>query len=333
MILSSDGDPVAPKTTRRPFDEILTLACRAPSVHNTQPWLWRLRGDELELWADLSRQVLQMDPDGRDLALSCGAALHHVQVAARGLGWRAEVTRLPDPRNHRRLASITLEPVIKPQEAIDEMMAISSRQTDRRRFTSWPVPPERLDTLARIGEQWGAAVVPITDESARARLRTLTRRADEAQSGDPAYQAELAAHLNDRSDGMSIHAVPIEPDEGNRTFPTGTLEDQTRPPVGDPEGILVICTEDDSVLCRLRAGEAMSAIWLRATMDGFRVVPLSQALEVEETRQAVQGQLLEGRGFPQIILRVGWPPIADTEPLPASRRRPLDDVLIREPAR
>ncbi len=317
---------------RRPFEEILALACRAPSVHNTQPWLWRLHGDTLELYADLSRQLTYADPDSRDLVLSCGAALHHFQVAARGLGWRADVARLPDPRNPRRLATITLEPVIKPQEAIDEMRAISVRQTDRRRFTSWPVPEERLDSLARIGEQWGVAVVPIVDESSRAKLRDLTRRADEVQTTDTAYRAELAAHLNDRSDGMSTHAVPIDRDETNRTFPVGALADDTRRLASaDPEGILLICTEADDVASQLRAGEAMSAIWLRATMDGFSVVPLSQAMEVEETREAVQGRLLEGRGFPQIILRVGWPPIADTPALTSSRRRPLDEVMVRVP--
>jgi hypothetical protein len=65
---------------RRPFEEILTLACRAPSVHYTQPWLWRTHGNRLELFADASRQLTQTDPESRDLMLSCGAVLHHVQV-------------------------------------------------------------------------------------------------------------------------------------------------------------------------------------------------------------------------------------------------------------
>ncbi len=331
MTLSSPDHAAAKAGARRPFEEILTLACRAPSVHNSQPWLWRLRGDRLELFADLSRQLVQTDPDSRDLVLSCGAALHHFQVAARGLGWRAEVTRLPDPRNPRRLATITLEPAIKPPEAADEMRAIGLRQTDRRRFTSWPVPAERLESLARIGQQWGVAVVPIADDSTRARLRELSRRADEVQSADPGYQAELASRLHGRSDGMSLRAVPVDQDEASRTFPAGELADDTRQAVENPEGILLICTEEDSVLCQLRAGEAMSAMWLRATMDGFSVVPLSQALEVEETRRAIQTHLLAGRGTPQIILRVGWPPIADTDPVPPSRRRGLDEVMVREP--
>jgi len=60
---------------------VLALAARAPSVHNTQPWRWRVDAESLHLYADASRQLPNTDPDGRDLILSCGAALHHCVVA------------------------------------------------------------------------------------------------------------------------------------------------------------------------------------------------------------------------------------------------------------
>ena len=98
------GDP------RPPYDEIIGFACRAPSVHNTQPWRWRLRGDRVDLIADSSRRVVHADPDGRDLMLSCGAALHHLQVAAAGLGWDTRVVRCPDSDDEHLLASATFRP-------------------------------------------------------------------------------------------------------------------------------------------------------------------------------------------------------------------------------
>ena len=37
---------------------LIDLACRAPSVHNTQPWRWRINSDDsIELWADRDRQL------------------------------------------------------------------------------------------------------------------------------------------------------------------------------------------------------------------------------------------------------------------------------------
>src|SRR4051794_5877146 len=54
----------------------------APSKHNTQPWRFVVRGQSLELLTDTRRALPQSDPLMRELVISCGTALHHVQVAA-----------------------------------------------------------------------------------------------------------------------------------------------------------------------------------------------------------------------------------------------------------
>ncbi|WP_433043498.1 hypothetical protein [Dactylosporangium sp. CS-033363] len=76
--------------------EASIAALRAPSILNSQPWRWRLAGDHAELWADRSRQLTGLDPDGRLLLLSCGGALHHAVVTLRAAGFEADVARLPD---------------------------------------------------------------------------------------------------------------------------------------------------------------------------------------------------------------------------------------------
>ncbi|MDF3051341.1 MAG: nitroreductase, partial [Pseudonocardia sp.] len=73
---------VGPRTVRT----ALELACRAPSVHNTQPWRWRLGDDTVALFADQRRRLWATDRDARDLILSCGAALHHLRVALAAAG-------------------------------------------------------------------------------------------------------------------------------------------------------------------------------------------------------------------------------------------------------
>ena len=65
-----------------PVRDLVELATRAPSVHNTQPWYWCADGDRVSLFADFSRQLPYADPDGRDRVVSCGAALHHLRIAA-----------------------------------------------------------------------------------------------------------------------------------------------------------------------------------------------------------------------------------------------------------
>ena len=64
----------------------MALATRAPSVHNTQPWRWRIGAHSMHLYAEQSLHLAHTDPDGRDLLISCGAALHHAAVALYALG-------------------------------------------------------------------------------------------------------------------------------------------------------------------------------------------------------------------------------------------------------
>ena len=85
-------------------------ALRGPSVHNTQPWRWRIGADAVHLHADWTRHLVATDPDRRDLVLSCAAALHHLLVALAARGLEASVDRLPDPDDVGHLATVTLHP-------------------------------------------------------------------------------------------------------------------------------------------------------------------------------------------------------------------------------
>ena len=85
----------------------------APSGHNTQPWLFRIRGDAVDLRADRRRSLPMVDPDDRELIMSCGAALAFLRVAIRALGRTAHVQRFPDAADPDLLATVRLgEPCI-----------------------------------------------------------------------------------------------------------------------------------------------------------------------------------------------------------------------------
>ena len=95
--------------------EAVRHALRAPSVHNTQPWRWRIddgddddTGGRVELYADLNRHLYATDPQRRDLVISCGAALHHLLVALAHIGRRATVLRMPDPEDPTHLATVVI---------------------------------------------------------------------------------------------------------------------------------------------------------------------------------------------------------------------------------
>jgi nitroreductase len=105
------------------------LAVRAPSVHNSQPWQWRVGEHSLHLYADPDLRLPHTDPDARDWMLSCGAALNHCQVALSALGWQSKVQRLPNPADPNHLAAMELHRF--PATEVEDSRRRSRRRTDR----------------------------------------------------------------------------------------------------------------------------------------------------------------------------------------------------------
>lgn len=313
---------------------VVDVARLAPSVHNTQPWSWQVLGDALELRADPSRSLPVADPRGRNLVISCGAALHHAVVAARAMRLTATVSPLPDPGDGQLLARLGLTRGGVDRDAEEDLLAIRERCTDRRRFTSWPVPDDRVVALARSASGWGAEAVPVTDVSRRFRLETLLERARIAQATDPRVVEETRLWVDHgRLDGLPLTTVPTahgRPGEYPHRFDPAPGRDEGPVDgrlVETSEGLVVIATERDDVAAWLSAGQTLSALWLHATREGLSLVPLSQVIEVDSTRRGLASELTEPPDEPQIVVRLGWQEISRST-LPRTPRRPLHDVLL-----
>ncbi|HVK24001.1 MAG TPA: nitroreductase family protein [Actinokineospora sp.] len=313
--------------------DAIALATRAPSVHNSQPWRWLIGPASVHLMADRTRRLAETDPDGRDLLISCGAALHHARVAFAALGYGTVVHRIPNPAVPDHLASVEFRPVEPSIEDIKAADAITRRRTDRRRFSSWPVQAEHLDLLVRRAAGEGTIAFPVTDPTARAHLAAAIESAAQAQERDPRYRSEMdlwSGRSWSTDEGVPAANAPSgeerHGDTRMRTFAVGSLD---RAPVRrgevDAAELVVVATSGDDPLSRLRAGEAVSAVLLAATELGLATCPLSQPLEVMATRHLVRDVVLGGAAVPQLVVRVGWAPVA-AAPLPESPRRAVADV-------
>jgi nitroreductase len=317
--------------SHRDVRRIVEVAARAPSVHNTQPWRWTFGDGALELHADRSRQLAASDPAGRNLVISCGAALQHAETAARALGWHTSIDRLPDAASGTGslLARLRFTHATVPRDARATLEGIERRYTDRRRFTAWPIPDELVGHLASVATQWGTHGLAMVDVTDRLRVELLVARALERQSTDRAVSREQAAWTDHSAvDGITSRVLPgpneLRTRRPNR-FSVGLLDDSEQELEGS-DGLIVLCGADDDPLAWLQAGEGLSALWLAATAERLSVVPLSQVIEVDETRDALQHEVLGGLARPLMLVRIGWQAISRGE-LPPTSRRPLDDLL------
>lgn len=306
----------------------LALAVRAPSVHNSQPWRWRIGSRSVHLYLDPARALPATDPDQRDMVVSCGAALHHLRVAFAALGWSAVVHRLPNPADPNHLASVELLRHRPTPGEVALSAAISLRRTDRRHFTSWEIPPGYLSLAAERATTLGAVVRQASDRS-REHLIAATRAAAVRHAMDPEYRFELAnwSGRHSTDDGVPARNTPSPRPEDElpaRTFVAPQLDDPAREP--DFAELLVVGTSADDRMSRLRAGEALSAVLLTATNVGLATCVLTEPLELPELRRDVRIGVLDDSAFPQAIVRIGWVPTS-AEPLPSTPRRAIADVL------
>jgi nitroreductase len=315
---------------QRTVRSALALACRAPSVHNSQPWRFVLGPSTVHLYADLRRWLPATDADGRDLVVSCGVVLHHLRVALTAAGFRTSVHRMPNPDAPDHLAAIELHHGPAGDADLGLANAIMRRRTDRRRFSDWDVPEGFLQELTARAAEQGALLRQIGDPRERALMLAAIGEADALQEDDPACHTETAVWSGRVADDSAVPAAnllrdPIGTGAGTaRRFAEGLLE-QPDGRGSDGATLMVLGTASDDPLSQLRAGEAASAVLLHATELGLATCPLSQPLEVTTTRIAIRDAVLGGTLSPQLLLRLGWAPSGpELAPTP---RRPIAQTV------
>jgi hypothetical protein len=306
--------------------DCLTAATAAPSIHNTQPWLFRVGDGVVDVLADHRRRLTVLDPDGREMYVSVGAAVFNLRVAVSAAGRPSTVALTPESGVAARL---TLGPVAAPsREARALAGAIPRRHTNRRPFADKPIPFGTMEELAGAATAEGATLLTVGPEL-RDGVLGLTRTADNRMRADPAYLAELATWTTPpgvgRRDGVPRHAfgpratdshLPLRDMALGNHAPTGTVDFEPDPT------IVVLFSPDDTVADWLRAGAALQRLWLVATLRGLAVTPMTQLTEISKLRELLADSFT--RYVAQTVLRIGYP----LSPALATPRRPLADVLV-----
>lgn len=304
----------------------VAVAAGAPSSHNTQPWRFSVGDGVVELRADRSRRLPVNDPLDRELTISCGAALLHLRCALAAQGFGTAVELLPVAGDPDLLARVTALPGPPDPEDAELTTVVASRRTSRKPFDARRVPPEVWSEVAGAAAVEGGSLV-VVDASERASLAELVAEGDRAQFAEPLWRRELAAWIRPRSsgDGLTYPAlvVPVTRvvirrlDVGERT-----AESDRRLALQAPV-LAVLTTRRDDAAGWLTAGRAMERALLVAARHRVLAGFLNQPCQVEALRPRLR-QVLSLDGFPQLVLRFGFP----TSQPSAAPRRPVAAVTL-----
>jgi nitroreductase len=314
-----------PAISRRLAEELLAAATAAPSMHNTQPWRFRVSGAVIELRADPGRALPVADPTGRAMHIACGAALMNLRLAAAVAGCEPVVRLLPDPGRPLLLATVRLAGPHGAGPAERELhAAITLRHTNRGPFSGHPVPPGVLAELADAARVEGG-VLHVLDHDETARVLYLVREAERALLADPAYRAELARWAGGPRDQDGIPDSALGPRSPSRPAPVREFAPGRPPPAGyawfeEDAQLAVLSTRPGGQASWLVAGQALQRVLLTAAMRGIAVSPLTQPLETAQAWLVRDPR--SGQEEPQMILRIGY-----GLPVSPAPRRPVSDVL------
>jgi hypothetical protein len=307
------------------------LACRAPSLHNSQPWRWVADRAGLHLFADPTRKLASADLSGREALISCGAALHHLRVAMTAAGWTARVERFPNPNNLKHLASIDFRPLDFVTDGHrDRADAIVSRRTDRLPFDA-PATWQSFEPELRTAMNDDAVRLDVLADAVRPELAEASRLSGVLRLYDSAYHAELDWWTGgfDARQGVPpsslVSVTESERVDVGREFPVGPANERRAGITKDRSTILVLSTVEDSRGDAVRCGEMLSTVLLDCTLAGMATCTLSHITESAAGRGVI-GALTGSTAFPQLLIRVGMTPALEDRPV-MTPRRPLDEVL------
>ena len=333
----SEGLPTEPTTPEEIARFVAGAAVNAPSVHNTQPWRFHHGEHEMSISANNERQLRVADPHGREMMISCGAALFNMRVALRYLGWVPKVRVLPDHELPNLVARVTWDQQVPPLDYEKELFdQIARRRTHRGGFDSTPLPDDLLATLPEQAAKEGATLSLVTQDRQRAvalaavveagdyALRVNSERAKEEARWAPGPSSH-------RQDGVPPTAYPAqaertEPSFRSRDFAHGHgwgLPPDAEEPVVRSAGVVgLLTTSVDQPADWIHTGQALQRVLLVASSYNVAAALHSQPLEIPLLRDFIRGHL-SGRAYPQMVLRLGA-----TGEQAVSVRRPVDEVLF-----
>lgn len=319
---------------------VVSVAARAPSIHNTQPWKFRPHQGGIELLGDPDRMVRTVDPHGRELIISCGAALFGLRLALRSLGRLPVVELQPEIAEPWLMARVSSGGhAARTAAESDLIAAVAHRHTHRGAFAPGEVPARLLSAMVTDAAAEGCELQIIKDPRVIARLDRLVRGAAALQSSSTEITAELGRWVRPLGsvahDGVPARARPAdivgwEGGAGGATVQGRfTPRDFGQPGTEDlagepPSAAAVLLTAGDTSADWLRAGQALDRTLLRAAARWVFASLQSQPTESPRHRRAVRA-LLGGGGYPQILMQLGRANIAAPTP-----RRPRSETLVTE---
>lgn len=339
-----------------PILKAIAEGVTAPNSHNTQPWKFLIQGPlQALLYVDETRTLPETDPYSRQILISQGTFLEHLDIGARQMSYKAEIDFFPhgvhvqNDIGSRPVAQISLIRSTDTMPELELYPAIAHRSTNRAEYDG-PMITQRefADLQSLTGEGNSTRIILNTAEQMRPyHALFLNAMAIECRTERLYEETRHWFRFDDneiesRRDGLSL--------KGNgmgvimRTL-AGFFLNRSRESWHDPDNIssylntfkdtlesskayVFFKTESNEPRDWIQVGRDYARFQLACTARGLVMQPLSQIIQEYPEMDALRSRFesktdTTGTNKIQMIARLGR---SNYEYL--SPRRPVTDMLI-----
>jgi hypothetical protein len=308
-------------------------AVKAPSGHNTQPWLFKIYESSLEIRPNMTKSLSVVDPDNRELFISLGCAAENVCLAAAQKGYSTSVSVASD-------GVITIE--LHKLDGVEKsplFAQIPIRQTNRSVYRGKMIPSDTVALLKKIPMLDQVQLYAYANKSREFEIvKLLVERGNTLQMKDQLFTDELKSWMrfNESSskktgDGLSYYSV------GAPSMPTfiakplvGSYLTPEKQNKGDMEKIessshiVLLTTKHNTIGEWVALGRSLQRVLLQTTAWNIANAYLNQPCELPQLREELKTQLHLPEGeYPTILLRIGY-----AEKVPYSKRKDVKESLL-----
>lgn len=313
--------------------ELIHYATLAPSGHNTQPWLFSLRDDTIEIKPDYKRRLPVVDPDDHALFISLGCALENLIIAANHFGFSCDIRY----NLSQEKSEVIKVKIIKSNESKDDSLfdEISKRQSTRNKYNRIPLPDSDLLSLNEAAKQEGIIVKIFTKEKDIEPLIDFVKQGNILQLSNKNFVNELVSWIRfsksyaERTrDGIrsAVIGAPSIPQWFGKIimkFNSGEKEaKKCEDAIRNSSGLVLFISEDNSKQNWINIGRSFERFALKATQLGLKHAHLNMPCEELEVRKKLRKYLGLPKEQPLLLLRIGY-----SDPLPKSFRRNVEEVI------
>src|SRR5215213_1882183 len=305
---------------------LLRYAILAPSIHNTQPWRFSVAEDRILVFSDQLKWVEVADADQRELHISIGCALENLIISAEHFGYGHQVHYFPRTTDGKQFTELILTPGGGPSSlrSRDLFDAILVRRTNRERYEARAVSEEDERRLQACFIEEGVTLYMTSEPEIRREADALVGRADAIQFSDPAFREELAYWM-----GRGVFGTPwlfarlSQMAASYLDLGKYVAKKESDLLMGAPV-LAVICSEENDRESQVRVGQAFERMALTAAALGIGIQPMSQLLQVPDTKAELAQLIGCANSFPQQSFRLGY---AGAEKEHTPRRRLVETLV------